>query len=588
MFKQNIFKKFFRNSSKSSSSINSSREALIEGFNEKSIAQGTIEYLVILAVVIVISLIVVGLFVTVFDSPSQQITDSSAQIGNVATGGISIVEAVIDYEGDSLIRLTNNSSDALTLTRISVGGVNNDFSEQIVGSDSKTFSLSNLSSGCVCLSGQKSVTCEYVISYIQNGLLKNDRSYKSITCVSSSQPSISNVVVGLGDGSLTNPWIINSCLELQDVSERLDGNYKLGVNIDCSDTINWNGGAGFVPIGNDPNEFFGSFNGNNKTINNLYIYRPTLTSIGLFGEAINAEIFDLGLIDSNVTGKDFVGGIAGYLGTSTITNSYTTGSVRGLSTGLYIGGIAGYANLSSMIVDSHNDGNVRGIQYVGGVSGGVGYSELLRTYNSGAIYGTSRIGGISGIHDHGSIINQSYNYGGITSTSTYAGGITGYLVDSSAINNSYNIGDVNAISGTRGYVGGIAGLVYSGSTITNCYNTGTISGVNTIGGLTSSSQGTNSNVKNSFSVGKVYGGAEGAVEAVLTGGTATNIWWFNQAGDSATDCGAGGSCHTALSESAFYSSNSPDQNVYVGSTPWDFTTIWQIQEGVSYPTLAWQ
>ena len=547
-------------------------------------AQGTIEYLVILAIVVVISLIAVGLFVTLTNSPSQQILDSSSKLGVVSSGGINVIESVLDPQGDSLIKLGNNSGEVITLTRISVGGVDNDFSEQIVGTDSKTFSLSNLSSGCVCAGDQKSVNCEYGISYIQNGILKTDRMNRTITCVLSSESTTPNVVVGLGDGSLANPWVINSCLELQDVNEQLDGNYKLGANIDCSDTINWNGGAGFEPIGNDPNEFSGSFNGNNKTINNLYINRPTLSSIGLFGEAINAEIFDLGLIDSNIIGKDFVGGIAGYLGTSTITNSYNSGIVSGVSTGLYIGGLVGYSNTSSTIVDSYNDGNVRGIQYVGGVSGGVGYSELLRTYNLGAIYGTSRIGGISGIHDHGSMINQSYNFGIITSTNNYAGGITGYLVDSSSINNSYNLGDVNAISGTRGYVGGIAGLVYSGSTITNCYNTATISGVNTIGGITSSSQGTNSNVKNSFSVGKVYGGAEGAVEAVLTGGTATNIWWFDQAGDSATICGAGGSCYTALTQSAFYSS---DQNVYVGSPSWDFTTIWQIQED-SYPTLAWQ
>ena len=62
------------------------------------VAQGTIEYLVVIAVVVVLSLVVVALVINVSSSPSQQISSSSDKLGNVAVGGISIVEAVSDLD----------------------------------------------------------------------------------------------------------------------------------------------------------------------------------------------------------------------------------------------------------------------------------------------------------------------------------------------------------------------------------------------------------------------------------------------------------------------------------------------------------
>jgi len=141
-------------------------------FSSNNSAQGTVEYLVILAVVVVLSLVVVGLFTGMFSNSSQQITASSSKLGGSSSGGVSIVESVLDLNGDSLVKVGNNSSDTITLTKVIVGGVENSFSEQVVARDSKTFSLSDLVSGCRCLSGQKSVSCEYVINYTQNGLKK--------------------------------------------------------------------------------------------------------------------------------------------------------------------------------------------------------------------------------------------------------------------------------------------------------------------------------------------------------------------------------------------------------------------------------
>nr|HPM86257.1 hypothetical protein [archaeon] len=101
-----------------------------------SIAQGTIEYLVVIAVVVVLSLVVVALVINVSSSPSQQVLSSSDKAGNVAVGGISIVEAVSDLDGESLIRLSNNSSEGITLKKITVGENDNNYDDYISGVDS--------------------------------------------------------------------------------------------------------------------------------------------------------------------------------------------------------------------------------------------------------------------------------------------------------------------------------------------------------------------------------------------------------------------------------------------------------------------
>ena len=411
-------------------------------FNLNNSGQGTIEYLVIMAVVIVISLIVVGLVVTVSSSPSQQIKDSSSKVGEVAVGGISIVESVVDPSGDSLIFLSNNSSDNVTLTRISVGGVDNDFSETIVGLDSKIFSLSNLVFGCKCSSGQKNVTCEYIITYTQNGLAKIARITKSIECVSDAVPSNPLSVVGLGSGTSSDPWVINSCLELQDMNKHLDGNYILATNIDCyaathAGGLLYNGGAGFYPIGdcggdycnnlydNSDVPFTGNFNGNNHTISGLLINRPSNVSQGLSGTALfgyaTGNISNIGVLDTNVIGFYETSAIVGWLKNGTLSNSYATGDINGYyDTGGLVAwldnGTISNSNFSGRIIGSGNS------QYLGGVAG---YSDgtISKCYSSGSILGGTSVGGLIG-EQGGGIISNSFATGNITGT-LYVGGLIG-------------------------------------------------------------------------------------------------------------------------------------------------------------------
>lgn len=75
---------------------------------------------------------------------------------------------------------------------------------------------------------------------------------------------------GLGDGSSENPYQITNCNQLQEMNSGLTSNYVLMNNVDCSDTVNWNSGAGFLPIGDYFNQFIGNLNGQGYKITNLY------------------------------------------------------------------------------------------------------------------------------------------------------------------------------------------------------------------------------------------------------------------------------------------------------------------------------
>src|SRR6056297_2324496 len=104
--------------------------------------------------------------------------------------------------------------------------------------------------------------------------------------------------------------------ELQGVNTVLTEDYILMNDIDASDTVNWNSGEGFEPIGESKwnKQFQGTFDGNGYKISNLYINRPNDSHQGLFGGIrSNSGFFvkNLGLENCNITGEERTGGIVG-------------------------------------------------------------------------------------------------------------------------------------------------------------------------------------------------------------------------------------------------------------------------------------
>ena len=91
---------------------------------------------------------------------------------------------------------------------------------------------------------------------------------------------------------------IYNCTDLQNMKSNLSGSYELANNINCSDTVNWNGGKGFEPIGSSSPFFTGKLDGNNFIISNLYINRAE-SKLGLFSITKDSAIKNIGLTNVN-------------------------------------------------------------------------------------------------------------------------------------------------------------------------------------------------------------------------------------------------------------------------------------------------
>ncbi|MFA5763686.1 MAG: hypothetical protein WC915_02650 [archaeon] len=449
--------------------------------NRNSNAQGTIEYLVILSIVIVIGLVVVGMLVSINDS--QDITQKNDKLKNtIGTGGISVLEAVLDPNGNAIITLKNLGPDSLTITSLTGGTLQTDFDQPQTGFGELTFYLTDLNSYCTCNETIKTTTCSFNIRKTNKyGNSETIPVTIPFVCVGNTTPTNPEKVIGLGSGTQTDPFIINSCLELQAIDENLTAHYKLGANIDCSDTTNWNAGAGFTPIGNSTTKFSGSFNGNSKTISNLFIYRPTESNVGLFGYTNASVIQNTGLIDNNITGKIASGGLIGYNLDGNVINNYTTGSLRGMDAGgsSSAGGLIGY-NTNGTITSNYTTGNTIGAYTnVGGLIGRNDYGIITNNYTTGNTTGTyTTVGGLIGMNFAGTA-TANYTTGNTTGTSWNTGGLIGYNWHA-IVSQNYTTGNTTGGQDTGGLIGNNEG---NGETISNNYTTGFTNGTNWVGGL---------------------------------------------------------------------------------------------------------
>jgi len=134
-----------------------------------------------------------------------------------------------------------------------------------------------------------------------------------------------------GSGTADDPYQVQTVEQLQEIQNHLDKHFIQIADIDASDTRNWNEGEGFSSIAGNSNDgssagFTGSYNGDGHTISGLYINRPDSDTQGLFGWIDGGTVENLGIIDADVTGNRYVGGLAGN-NEGTIKNSFTSGGI---------------------------------------------------------------------------------------------------------------------------------------------------------------------------------------------------------------------------------------------------------------------
>jgi len=226
---------------------------------------------------------------------------------------------------------------------------------------------------------------------------------------------------------------ITTCKQLQGMENNLGINYALGSNVSCSDTVNWNGGAGFQPVGDATNKFTGNFDGANHTIGNLTINMPSTNYVGLFGVVnTNSNVSNLRLININISGQVNIGGVVGGTTGSSgnLFNLYVTGSIQSAFSGnAYIGGLVGHGD--GRINNSYFYGtiNASASNYVGGLVGYTITGDIDNSYSVGNITGNAGVGGLLGYADevfgayiHNSFTNMIIN----NASSTNIGNLVGY------------------------------------------------------------------------------------------------------------------------------------------------------------------
>ena len=227
-----------------------------------------------------------------------------------------------------------------------------------------------------------------------------------------------------GAGTVSNPYLISTLGELRWISQ--DPNrwglvYKQTANIDADPSINFNNGAGIIPIGNTSNAFTGKYDGQKFWIDDLHINRSSSNEIGLFGVVNGAEIINVRLFDASIKGSTRVGALAGEvtgkstISSITITHSSVTGSIT-------VGGVIG--RTSSPGVHEY-------LAYTGNVSGVIISNGNSTTGNN--------IGGVVGKMQNNTLVNKKFFNGNISGSESI-GGITGKSTSSSFVYNSYSRG----------------------------------------------------------------------------------------------------------------------------------------------------
>ena len=262
-----------------------------------------------------------------------------------------------------------------------------------------------------------------------------------------------------GDGSVDNPYQISTAAELawfrdqvnnanNSISATLTEDIDLAEFCHAKDGTKYTDELSWTPIGNRSKPFKGTFNGNDKTISNLYI-NATTNDIGFFGGAgeggsIKNITFDNAKVKS--TNESCTGILVGKAG-SCIENIKTLAncSVDGTS---YVGGIVGEASENN-IGNCENHAMVKGKDFVGGIVGDYTYpgKSITSCANHGVVTGTGKsVGGIAGYFYIGTIQNSA-NYGNITGTN-YVGNLIGnaYICN---LNNVLGTGNVTATSNTE-------------------------------------------------------------------------------------------------------------------------------------------
>ena len=360
---------------------------------------------------------------------------------------------------------------------------------------------------------------------------------------------------------------------------------KLGKSLDLA-SLEW------LPIGTSENPFKGTIDGQTYSIKNVYMSNGN-NNQGLVGIlSSEGKIKNIFISDGNISGGKMVGGIvgksygniencsfkgkvSGYSAIGGISGGVSEGNVSncinygeikaryqqaagivgkvegsccitkcsnfgniyseagGNNFGRFSGGIIAWVyseNIDLKVEECINNGNINGVQQVGGIIGSIGYGKvnytgrILKCINNGNVEGNVYVGGIvgclnsyrievNGCHNNQKIVEKAKYGGGIVGYSCgivrycsnnapiqavdFAGGIVGYNIGGT-VEYTFNGHEVNAEMDT---IGGIVGENLNSGIVRYSYNRGNIGAKEgaTVGGIVG-----NNNTETHVEVTKCY------------------------------------------------------------------------------------
>lgn len=427
-----------------------------------------------------------------------------------------------------------------------------------------------------------------------------------------------------GSGTEKDPYRIYTAEDLQGASNR--GYYKLMNDIDLTKWINENSPTvGWPAIGRNSGEVT-YIDGDNHKVTGLWIDTEESFN-GLFSNFSAGQIKNLTVevasgkkvkggdytgvligrnangsiinctIKGDVEGGAHVGGVAGYVESSTLQNLSYTGSVSSESDNAFIGGLVGQTldcELTACEANSKITATGKGIEdngekqfmKIGGLIGeskGGTIKKSITQNNMEATGENCYAGGLVGYSE--TPVTLSISEGIVTASgdNTYSGGLVGYAL--ADIDNSFSTAQTTGTQFSAGLVG------YTFNAIDKCYAKGDVSGSLYGGGVVGELDGPSAKLTNSVAC------------CNLLSFSAQSSWGCRVIGGFKNGASDPDESNYALSTMQVSLNGVPQKkkdDILEGKAMslaslmkqstyeqlgWEFTETWSITEGESYPRL---
>ena len=201
-----------------------------------------------------------------------------------------------------------------------------------------------------------------------------------------------------------------------------------------------------------------------------------------------------------LVGETVGGAISGSSASGAVSDGDASATLtEGVSGGGLVGYLIGASATSPTVVtESYSTGAVSGGagSHIGGFAGLVQYTQITNAWSTGSVTQAAPgvnarniAGGFAALIGMGGVVTQSWSEGAVTTVggtnpnpNSVAGGFVGDVFNGT-VSQSYSLGAVTSTGGNLADLGGFAGIVESGGSVSQVYATGLVSGAGNVAGL---------------------------------------------------------------------------------------------------------